>query len=92
MKKYTIFNTVSKDVRTVTAAGLNRYMNKYKKQAREMLKRTNNKHVLYGILRDAKSDNVSCHVVALRPCSDSYLRRCFPASNRSTVPLIVSRR
>ncbi len=92
MKRCTIINVVDADVRTVTKLGLKRYLRKYEKQARELLKHTENRHVLYGIMHDPDSDNASCHVMTLRPCTDEYLRRCFPASNRSSVPLAVSRR
>ena len=92
MKKCTIINCVDADVRTVTTFGLKRYLRKYEKQAREMLKHTAMKHVLYGIMHDPDTDKASCHVLALQPCSDEYLRRCFPASNRKMQPLAVSRR
>lgn len=92
MKTCTIINTVDADVRTVTAFGLKRYMRKYEQQAREMLKHTQMKHVVYGIMHDASSSDASCHVVKLRPCTDEYLRRCFPASKPGTVPLAVSRK
>mgnify|MGYP003571254046 CR=1 FL=1 len=92
MKCCTIVNIVDADVCTVSLSALNRYLRKYEKQARELLKRTKMKHVLYGIMHDAGSDNASCHVLKLRPCTDEYLRRCFPASNTSKTPLTVSRK
>jgi len=92
MKTCTIINTVDADVRTVTASGLKHYMRKYEQQAREMLKRTQMKHVIYGILHDARSSDASCHVVKLQPCTDEYIHRCFPASKPGTVPLAVSRK
>ena len=92
MKKCTIINVVEADVRTVTALGLNLYLRKYKRQAREMLKRTAARHVLYGIMHDQGSDTASCHVMALTPCTDEYMHRCFPENDRRCTPLVVSRR
>ena len=50
------------------------------------------RNVLYGIMHDPDSDDASCHVMTLKPCTDEYLRRCFPATNRHMIPLAVSRR
>ncbi len=92
MKKCIIINIVDADVRVVSLHGLKRYLRKYEKQARQFLKVSGARNVLYGIMHDPDSDDASCHVMTLKPCTDEYLRRCFPASNSHMVPLAVSRK
>lgn len=92
MKKCTIINVVDADVRVVTTFGLKRYLRRYEKQARQFLKSSGARNVLYGILHDPDSNDGSCHIMEMKPCTDEYLRRCFPATNRHMIPLAVSRR
>ena len=92
MKKCTIINIIDADVRVVSPFGLRQYLRKYERQARQFLKASGARNVLYGIMHDPDSDNGSCHVMEMKPCTDEYLRRCFPASNRHMVPLAVSRK
>ena len=92
MKQCVIVNTIIPDRREVSKAGLKRYMSKYEKDARALLKTCGARHVLYGVIHEPGTDKESYHVVKPLPCSDTYLRMCFPKSGKRMKPLVVSGR